>query len=254
MKKIAIITGASAGLGRHFVETVARERNDLAEIWLIARRKNLLAEIQRQYPQRKFKLFPLDLTAEASYSLLRTALLKEKPTVALLINDAGMVASGSFQTIALAKQQAMIELNAKAPVTLTYEVFPYLKRDSQIINVCSVAGFAPTPNLLTYSSTKAFLYQFTKGLHAELRPQGIKVLALCPGNMATEMFTPTSDLPKEKSVINCLPFLDLETVTTTALKKVAAGRMVYTPNLIYKSYRGIAKLLPHKLLMYFSKV
>lgn len=254
MKEIAIITGASSGLGRVFVEAVIEKYPQLDEIWLIARHKELLEKFAGKYPAQNFKILPLDLTVEKSFAVFRETLKQEQPLIKLLINDAGIVSSKPFQKISLQRQEMMIKLNAEAPMILCYDALPYMQADSGILNVCSVAGFAPTPNMTTYSATKAFLYDFSKGLYAELKERGIHVLALCPGNMKTGMFQTNGDLPKERSVVDILPFLDLRKITHDSLEKLEAGQMVFTPGAIYKLYRVIAKLVPHKFLMHFSKV
>jgi short-subunit dehydrogenase len=253
MTNIAIVTGASSGLGQTFVETIATTEKAIDEIWVIARREQLLMSIADKYVKKRIKIVPLDLTDLNSFVKIKQLFQVEKPNVKILVNNAGMVSTNPFANINLDKQQKMIDLNAKAPISLIYEALPYMKRGSQIINVCSVAGFAPTPNMLIYSSTKAFLYNFTKGLHVELKSRGIQVLALCPGNMKTELFN-SPEMPQEKSVVDKLPFLDMKKVTVESLIKAKAGAMVYTPHVVYKGYHLLAKMLPHKLLMHFSKI
>ena len=228
MSRIAIITGASAGLGREFVQSVIEEQLEIEEIWLIARRKKLLEEITQQFPAQKFKILPLDLTQDESFAVFQKELAASQAEIKLLVNDAGLLAAKPFSQIGVERQEAMIKLNALAPMVLIHAALPFMKSESQIINVCSVAGFAPAPNMLTYSSTKAFLLNFSKGLHDELQGQGIRVLALNPGNMQTEMFGSPA-MPQGKSIVNRLPFLDMKKVTKRALKLVAKGKMQYTP-------------------------
>lgn len=251
---VAIITGASSGLGEEFVRAVIDERPDIEELWLIARRKDRLEEIVKSYPQRKFKILSVDLSAVDEIKAIEFTLSAEKPDIRLLINNAGMVASNSFRSLDLQMQEKMISLNSIAPTALIHFALPYMKSGSAIINVCSVAGFAPTPDMLVYSSTKAYLYNFTKGLRAELRQDGIHVLALCPGNMRTEMFTMPAAPCEHKSIVNLLPFLNIKKVMRRALRLARRNRGVYTPHLFYKCYRLIAKIIPHEVLVYFSKV
>ncbi|HGF7254077.1 TPA: SDR family NAD(P)-dependent oxidoreductase [Enterococcus faecium] len=209
--------------------------------------------MQSDTPQKKIKLLPLDLTQEDNYAIFNRELEANRPNIKLLVNNAGLVASNSFSKISLERQESMIRLNALTPVILTHMTLPFMEKGSQIINICSVAGFAPTPNMLTYSSTKAFLYNFSKGLHAELREKGINVLAMSPGNMKTELFS-SPDMPKGKSIVNLLPFLDMKKISRRALQLSAKGKMEYTPHFVYKSYHVLAKLLPSKVIMMFSKV
>lgn len=207
----------------------------------------------REYPSKKFKLLSVDLTQEASFQYFKQALENSRPNIKFLVNNAGLVAAKTFSEIALERQESMVKLNVSAPVVLTQLSLPFMKRGSQIINVCSVAGFAPTPNMSTYSSTKAFLLNFSKAPHAELKNQGINVLAMNPGNMKTEMFA-SPEMPQGKSIVDRLPFLDLKTITKRALKLSAKRCMTYTPHIFYKSYYALAKLLPNKVMMKFSRV
>ncbi|MCL1632755.1 SDR family NAD(P)-dependent oxidoreductase [Sporolactobacillus sp. CPB3-1] len=252
--KIAIITGASAGLGREFVRATVEREKTVEEIWLIARRTEKLEELARAYPQTRFKMLPFDLTDTESFAVFSETLEKERPSIELLINNAGMIGSGAFGDIDLKRQENMIALNMKAPMELIYRTLPRMKAGSRIINVCSVAGFAPTPNMITYSATKACLFSFTKGLRQELKERKINVLALCPGNMKTEMFSDPTSPSEHKSIVNLLPFLDMEKVTRKSLELVKRGRGIYTPHIVYKCYRLIAKFIPHEWLMKISKV
>lgn len=253
MSEIAIVTGASSGLGREFVGAIVETYPKINEIWLIARRKDLLESLAKSYPTKKFKLLSLDLTQEENYAIFKCELEINRPNIKLLVNNAGLVASNSFSKVSLERQEAMIKLNALAPMVLTHMSLPFMKKGGQIINICSVAGFAPTPNMLTYSSTKAFLFNFSKGLHAELKDKGINVLAMSPGNMKTELFA-SPEMPKGKSIVNLLPFLDMKKISRRALQLSAKGKMEYTPHFVYKSYHALAKLLPSKIIMKFSKV
>jgi len=125
---------------------------------------------------------------------------------------------------------------------------------SNIINVCSVSAFAPTLNQVTYSATKSFLLNFSRGLREELKDSGINVLALCPGKMATEMLGNPQKQTAHLSAQAFLPFLDTKKLTRQSLRLVEQGRGVYTPGLAYKAYRAIAKAIPHDIIMKFSKV
>jgi short-subunit dehydrogenase len=253
MKPTAIITGASSGLGKEFVDATIDKFPDIDHIWLIARRESRLKSIAQKYPHKHFVILPLDLTQKESFAALAGKLKSFRPDIKLLINDAGMLGKGPFQSVGLDVQQKMIDLNVTAPVTIIKLALPYMRKGSMIVNVCSVSGFAPVINQIVYSSTKVFLINFTRGLRNELHHDGIKLLALCPGNMATEMMAKPDSSKKRKTIIDRLPFLQLGKMTRRALTLVQRGRSVYTPGGFYKFYRVVAKLLPHDLLMHFAK-
>lgn len=250
---IAIITGASSGLGHEYVRAVADKMPNLDEIWIIARRKERLVELAQSIPGQRFRILPYDLTDMASFRKLRGILAKEKPNVRLLVNDAGYLCHGSLTEVPIEKQQQMIALNAVAPVMLVNAVLPYVHRGDTILNIASVAGFSPSANMVVYSATKSFLLFYTKGLHAELRDQGIHVLALAPGNMRTALYS-SGDPSGRKSIVEFLPFLNVPQVTRRSLTIAQWGWMVYTPMLFYKAYRVLAALVPDAVLSYFTRV
>ena len=126
--------------------------------------------------------------------------------------------------------------------------------DSLVINVASIASFAPTPRMSVYAATKSFVLALSKALHDELRPRGIKVLAVCPGPMDTG-FWKVANVPEGKSrLIDRLPRVNPKEVAEGSLKAAKRGKLVYTNSLFYKVYRFLGKILPHGFLMQFTEV
>lgn len=121
-----------------------------------------------------------------------------------------------------------------------------------IVETCSVSAFVPNPNMAVYSGTKAFVLYFSRAMHEELKPRGINVCAICPGNMASEMSSLSEQLGNG-SIINKLPFLDMRKVARYSLKAAQSGKSVYTPGLFYKLYRVVSKILPHDLMIPLAK-
>ena len=242
---IAIITGASSGLGREYVRAVAEMMPMLDEIWLIARRKTQLVELAQSIAGRRFRILPYDLTDPAALRKMQGLLAREKPQVRLLINDAGAMHTGPVAAMPIADQLELIALHAVAPTVLTRLVLPYMARGAAIINVTSIGAFTPSPNMVVYSASKAYLLAYTKGLHAELRCQGIHVLALAPGLMRTGQFSSTAS--SRFNMAAHLPLLNMA-------KVAQRGRMVYTPHPFYKAFRLAAALIPDALLTYFDQV
>ena len=249
---IAIITGASSGLGREYVRAVAEMMPMLDEIWLIAWRKTQLVELAQSIAGRRFRILPYDLTDPAALRKMQGLLAREKPQVRLLINDAGAMHTGPVAAMPIANQLELIALHAVAPTVLTRLVLPYMARGAAIINVTSIGAFTPSPNMVVYSASKAYLLAYTKGLHAELRCQGIHVLALAPGLMHTGQFSSTA--PSRFNMAAHLPLLNMAKVARRSLTLVQRGRMVYTPHPFYKAFRLAAALIPDELLTHFDKV
>ena len=184
--KIAIITGASSGMGREFVRQLEVKEN-YDEIWVIARRKERLEELAREV-STPIRPIPLDLTKSESYDELKALLETEKPEVKTLVNASGFGVFEKFENIPLSKQLDMIDLNDKAIVAVTYIVLPYLKKGSEVYQIGSLSSFQPVPYIATYGATKAFVFSYTRAVNSEYKSSGIKMMAVSPGWVKTEFF------------------------------------------------------------------
>ena len=176
--KIALVTGASSGLGREFVRQIA-EQGKVEELWAIARRRDRLEALQ-SISAVPIRVLALDLTRPGDMEYLRNTLQDELPDIRILVNAAGMGRMGPTVDIPAKDNDAMIDLNCRAAVDVTDAAFPYLHPGSQVLEICSTAGFQPIPGLNVYAATKAFLLSYTQTLHYELSPAGIHVTAVCP--------------------------------------------------------------------------
>lgn len=184
--KIAIVTGASSGMGEQFVYQLdADKRYD--EIWVVARRKDRLEQLQSQ-TRAKIRPLVADLSTNEGCSLLKAELEKVKPQVSVLVNAAGFGRFGAFTKIEISEQENMIALNVLALTSITYMVLPYMGRDSEIYQLGSLSSFQPVPYMTVYGASKAYVLSFSQALRAELAPSGIKVMAVCPGWIKTEFF------------------------------------------------------------------
>lgn len=246
MARIAIVTGASSGLGREFVKQLdAGALGALDEIWVVARRAERLEALRRTCgtPVRPFCL---DLTDPASFEVLEGA-LAETPTaeVALLINNAGF---GTFGPVAGMRPQDgadMAKLLVLAPVELIYRTLPYLRAGSRIINVASVAAFLPQPKLAVYSAAKRFILDLSRSLDAELGEADIHVTALCPKFMHTEFLDQPGDQAAARAM-SAIGFERANHVAKAALRASSAGKDLCIPSLDMKAYYAASRILPYK--------
>ena len=188
MKRTALITGASSGIGRELAKLFARDHYDLV---LVARNSSRLAqaaaELQRQFGIAA-KSFPVDLTSGSTPQFLFDQLAREGVTIDVLVNNAGYGKLGAFSEVSAEDSLGQIELNITALTQLT-KLFlgPMLERKSgKILNVASTAGFQPGPLMAVYYATKAYVISFSEALANELQATGVSVTCLCPGVTDTE--------------------------------------------------------------------
>ena len=249
--KVAIITGASAGLGREFLKAIPKAFPDIEEYWLIARRKDKLLEASKDVP-RQCRILPLDLTADESYAKLEQALDEQQPDVRLLVNNSGCGYLGNVGEGGLSRQTQMIELNLKGLTAVTHLVIPYMKKGAHIVNVSSIASFCPNPRMTVYSATKSYVTAFSFGIGEELKEKGVTSTAVCPCPMDTD-FIQLGGIKGHSKTFDVLPYCEPAKVAKGALSAAKKGRSVYTPTAFYKLYRFIAKVAPTKLMMKAAK-
>lgn len=184
--KIAVITGASSGMGRECAVQLDRLRK-YDEIWVIARRGDRLLSLSGAL-RAKVRPVPLDLTADGSVAEYAKLLAEHQPDVKTLVNAAGFGLFGNFADLPLEEQLNMIDLNCKALVAMTHVTLPYMNEGGEIYEFASIASMQPIPFLNIYAATKAFVRSFTQALNLELQDRGIRAMAVCPCWVDTEFF------------------------------------------------------------------
>ncbi len=184
--KIAIVTGASSGMGREFVLQIS-EKEHFDEIWVIARRREALESLQAEI-HNKVRPIPLDLTREESYQEYKELLKQANPNVAVLANCAGFGKFGRYDQIPLESCLGMIDLNCKALMAVTQLTLPYMKRGAKIMQLDSLSAFQPVPYLNVYGASKAFVLSYSRALNRELKTAGIRVMSVNPGWVKTQFF------------------------------------------------------------------
>ncbi len=243
---IAIITGASSGLGYEYIKLL--DKKDYDELWLIARREQRLKEIA-QICKTKCRVIALDMAEENAVSKFSGILKEQKPNVKILINNAGFGKLGYFEDIDLTSTSGMVRLNCEALTLFAHAAIPYMCKGAEIINISSIASFVPNARMAVYSSTKAYVTSFSRALRYELKRKNINVLAVCPGPMDTE-FLPVANIGKGSShTFDTLPRVNPTMIAKKSLAASKKGRAVYTGRVFYKFYRFLSRIIPHKILM-----
>ena len=250
--KIAIVTGASSGMGREFARYIAAEEY-LDELWIIARRadrlKDLKDEIEGNSGDLRVRPIALDLTKAESIDRLQEGLAKCRPHVKVLVNASGFGKYGTYQDLTREEISQMIDLNCKALVHLTYAVLPYMKKGGRVLMLGSASAFQPLPEFNMYASTKAFVVHFSRALNVELKSRGISVTCVCPGYVRTEFFRVAQDTKNPYTCRNFKPMYEPEDVVKKALADSRRGRDLSVLGMDTKFKRLSGKLLPAKLVM-----
>lgn len=245
--KIAIVTGASSGMGKEAVIQIADRFGGLDEIWAIARREERLRNLKRQLPV-PLRILPLDLTEEDDLNTLRKELKEHTPDVKILINSAGYGKIGKVGDLSLTDETGMVRLNCEALCAVTHLVLPYMSDHSRIIQFASSAAFLPQPKFAIYAATKSFVLSYSRALNAELKPRDISVTAVCPGPVRTEFFDiaeTTGHVPLYKK----LTMADPKKVVRLALRDSMMGKSVSVYGPLMKAFSLLCKIVPHDILL-----
>lgn len=234
MKNVAIITGASSGLGEEFTKQISL-KSDYDEIWIIARRKEKLEELSKKINESKnFKLVrpvPMDISGKDGVQRFKTFIEKEDAAlrkiesgieIKLLINNAGFGTYGPFAETSPDREMDMIDLNCTSLTGMCGICLPYMKKEAVLINTASLAAFLPLGNFAAYAASKSYVLSFSLALAAELKERGIKVCALCPGSVSTE-FANVASNGARKEVKGGFP---PQKVVTQCIKRAFKGRRV----------------------------
>jgi short-subunit dehydrogenase len=251
-RPLALVTGATAGLGRMFAERLAGRGHDLL---LVARDSNRLESVARELGTRggTVEAFPADLSRDDEVTRLAERVRAGRP-LAVLVNNAGFGTSGRLADTAPGPQVAMLHLHVVAPMRLVQAALPAMlaERSGAVINVSSVAAFLFSPGTINYCATKAYLTVFSEGLAAELAGTGVRVQALCPGFTRTEfhqrMGMDAASLGRRR------PWLTAEYVVDQSLAAIdRGGPVVCIPSFRYKLIVALLRLLPRRLLGYLRR-
>ena len=244
---IAVVTGASSGMGKEFVLQLPQYVS-VDEIWVIARREDALNALKAQcsLPVRPVVL---DLCQDSAFEAYQALLEVEKPNVRLLVNAAGFGKFGSFQNIPMADELRMIDLNCKALVAMTRLTLPYMSKGSHILQLDSLSAFQPVPYITTYGATKSFVLSYSRAMNAELKGSGIRMMAMNPGWVKTEFFNHAF-----QTSANEVQYFDrlyeAKDVVATGLRDLYKSKKdVSIHGLPVRNQVRLVKLLPHSIVM-----
>ena len=245
---IAIVTGASSGMGREFVRQLCAYVS-VDEIWAIARREDALRSLSAEasVPVRPV---PLDLCREESFTQLQALLEAEKPNVLLLVNAAGFGKFGAFGNIPPEEEYRMIDLNCKALVAMTRLVLPYMTAASHVLQLDSLSAFQPVPYITTYGATKAFVLSYSRAMNRELKPRNIRMMAMNPGWVKTEFFNHALQTNEGSEVQYYNHLYEAKDVVATGLKDLYKTKKdVSVHGFPVRMQVRLVKLLPHSMVM-----
>jgi short-subunit dehydrogenase len=253
----ALITGASAGIGREFARQLAGRARSLI---LIARREQRLHELredlQTQNPNVAVSIRKTDLANLGQLNELLAWLDRERIDVDLLINNAGLGDSGAFATSDPTRNEQMTLVNIVALTTLTRHLLPRMiaRRHGGILNVSSSAGFLPIPDFAVYAATKAYVTSFSEALRVELRGTGISICALCPGPVHTEFQEVAKRPGAQPDTGPEFVFVPVEEVVRDALTALEADRPVVIPGFPIKLGMFLVRITPMPILRLLSRL
>ena len=246
--KIAIVTGASSGMGREFVRQLS-QYVQVDEIWAVARRTGALEELKKEVsvPVRPISL---DLCDSASFDAMARLLDEEKPDVRLLVNAAGFGKFGAYHRVSLEDERRMIDLNCTALVLMTRLCIPYMAPGSHILQLDSNSAWQPVPYITTYGATKAFVLSYSRAMNRELRGAGIRMMTMNPGWVKTEFFNHALQTNEGCEVQHYDRLYEAADCVATGLKDLYKTRKDYSIHgLPVKLQVAMVKLLPHSLIM-----
>ena len=243
-RPIALVTGATAGIGAAFAELLARESHDLVVVARDLPRLNSRADEWRSRYGVEVEVIQADLSRDEDIRRLELRLQNISRPISVLINNAGFGINKSFTNSDIAEEIALLDVLVTAPMRLMHAVLPRMKERNSgiIINVSSVAGWIAGG---TYSAAKSYLTVLSESLHTELRGTNITVHALCPG------FTRTEFHQRGKMKMGALPnsfWLTADRVVGDAWKSALAGKALSVPGRQYKVLSFISRFAPRPLV------
>jgi len=243
---IALVTGATAGIGAAFARRLAVEFHDLVLVARDAERLAATAAALRSEHGIEVEVIDADLATDEGCAAVEARLADTERPVDVLVNNAGIGLKNSFLRNTVEDEERMLRINVRAVMRLTHAALPVMvaRGRGDVINVSSIASFGPTAPGSSYSAAKAWVTNFSESMHVAVRAKGVRVVALCPGFVRTE-FHQRAEIPT-RSIPDRL-WLDADSVARVALADLRRGRAISTPSWQYKVLGGLVRHVPRPL-------
>lgn len=246
-KRIALITGASSGLGREFARQIDLLQQ-VDELWLVARNMATLKETADMLTTASVTI-EADLSSKEGVRTVAQRLQEDQPEIRFLVNAAGFGKFGDWRTISNEDIDSMIDLNCRGLVDMTQSALPHMGRGSRIVQVASAAAFAPLPHINVYAATKAFVLRYSRALRWELHGTGITVMALCPTWVNTGFEKVARESGGGQDVHHLMGAQNASTVVSRALCASRFHAAVATTSPQALALRVIGKVVPSCITM-----
>lgn len=243
--KIAIVTGASSGMGKEFALRI--DALGMDEIWGVALEEELLNQTKQQL-KTPMRCFAVDLT-NGGVQAVAAALLQYKPQVCWLVNASGFGKLGRYDQIPTEQATNMIRLNCEALVAMTNTCLPYMCQDARIVQFGSLAAFQPTPYVNVYAATKAFVYSYSRALRVELKSRKIKVTVVCPFWTKTAFFNRAEKQQGEKVIVKYTVMCNAQKVVDRAFRDAQKGKARSIYGFVARWQVRLVKALPVSWVM-----
>ena len=242
--KLALVTGASGGIGETFARFLAAEKYDLL---LVARGGDKLTALAKELSAKhgiQAHGFSADLSKPESVAAVETRLKELKRPLDLLVNNAGFATYGEYKDLDPVREQQMIQVNIATLAALTRSVLPDMvkRRQGKVLNVASTGAFMPGPLMAVYYATKAFVLSFSEAVNEELKGTGVSITALCPGPTASG-FQSRAGMEKS-SLVKGKNLMDSETVVKAGYRALMKEKAFVVPGLMNKILVVLPKLMP----------
>lgn len=245
-KRIAIVTGASSGLGKEFVRLINNYKN-IDEVWCLARQVRKLQKVADELGD-KIRIFPVDLSVTKQIQTFQKELEENNVSIKILVNSAGFAKFCAYDDLNLDRSLNMIDVNIKGVVAMGLICIPYMSKGSHIINIASLASFQPLPYLNLYASTKVFVRHYSRALNIELKARRITVTAVCPGWIKTALYQ-RANIGSPKTIHRFTGMTTPEKVARRALYDASQNKELSIYGILPKLCHAASKLLPQHMMM-----
>ncbi|MCR5060268.1 MAG: SDR family NAD(P)-dependent oxidoreductase [Saccharofermentans sp.] len=246
MDRIAIVTGATSGIGEAFIKLL-KSRSDVDKIWVVGRNGEKLRTLAED--------MVISICADLSETIepITERLRNETPDVVFLINSAGLGTRQDFASTDEEKISAMLDVNCRALTLLTRAVIPYMKAGSKIINIASSAGFLPQPGFTVYAASKSYVISFSRAIRQELKGKKITVTCVNPGPVETDFNRRATGSGEGFKGFRKSISKKPDEIAVKSLRAADKGKAMLTPGMAEKLFRFAAKIIPHSWILKLIK-